>query len=93
MTLKALPQLAHFHRSSFSRKPCLVSSLGQPVVVEVALPGAAIHTSDEMAWCALNYYHRRINPSAHAMESQACLKGNVPPADVLAVVPLSEFRV
>lgn len=76
--------------SSSKRK---LTSLGQPVVVEVALPGAEIRTSYEMAWCAMNYHHRRINPSAHAMESEACFKGGVPPADVLAVVPLSEFRV
>lgn len=66
--------------------------IGEPVVVEVALPGDRIHTYCEMAWCALTYHHRRVNEGAHPMESEACLQGSVPTADVLDVVPLSEFR-
>lgn len=69
-----------------------LAKLGQPVVVEVALPGDQIQTYSEMAWCALNYYHRGINPSVHPIESEACFRGSVPPADVLSVVPLSQFQ-
>jgi hypothetical protein len=67
--------------------------LGEPVVVEVALPGNQIRSFYEMAWCALSYHHRRINPAAHPMESEACLLGGVSAEDVLAVVPLSRFEV
>lgn len=66
--------------------------LGSPVIVEVALPGDRIRTFCDMAWCALSYHHRRVNPLAHPMESEACLDGEVPPADVIGVVPLSDFR-
>lgn len=70
-----------------------LKKLGEPVVVEVALPGEQISTYFEMAWCAISYYHRRINPATYLMESEACLSGSVPPADVLAVVPLRQFEV
>lgn len=67
-------------------------SIGEPVVVEVALPGDQIRTCSDMAWCTLNYHHRRINPNAFPIESEACLSGSVPPADVLNVVPLRQFK-
>lgn len=65
--------------------------VGTPVIVEVALPGDRIITGYDMAWCALNSYHRTVNPSAHPMESEARLRGSVPAEDVLAVVPLPQF--
>lgn len=82
----------HMPLADDSSAKAKLAALGQPVVVEVALPGDEIQTYCEMAWCALNYFHRRVNPQAHPMESEACFKGAVPPSDVLAVVPLSEFR-
>ncbi len=70
-----------------------LKTLGKPVVVEVALRGTQIRTYCDMAWCALNYLHRRINPDAFEMESEACLDASVPPSDVLDVVPLQHFKV
>jgi hypothetical protein len=74
--------------SSAMRK---LATLGQPVVVEVALPGASLKTYSDMAWSVLSIYHRRVNPNAHPIESEACYEGAVPPDDVLQVVPLDQF--
>ncbi|WP_293500737.1 hypothetical protein [Roseateles sp.] len=65
--------------------------LGRPVVVEVALPGNRLRSFCDAAWCVLNYHHRRINPDAHAMESEGYVCDEVPPSDVLDVVPLKDF--
>jgi hypothetical protein len=69
-----------------------LAALGQPVIVEVALPGDRIRTFCEMAYCALSYYHRRVNPASHLMESEAYLLDGIRPLDVLSVVPLAEFN-
>lgn len=82
----------HMPLADDSSAKAKLATLGQPVVVEVALPGDEIQTYCEMAWCTLNYFHRTVNPRAYPMESEACFKGTVQPSDVLAVVPLSEFR-
>ena len=66
--------------------------LGEPVVVEVALPGDRIRTYCEMAWCAISYHHRRLNPDAFPMEAEACLLDSIPSVDVLASTPLRNFK-
>ncbi|MFG6432562.1 hypothetical protein [Roseateles sp. LYH14W] len=70
-----------------------LKTLGEPVIVEVALPGDAIRTYCDMAWCALNYHHRRINPDAYPMDSEAWLGSSVRQNDVLDVVKLQDFLV
>lgn len=75
--------------SSAMRK---LATPGQPVVVEVALPGDSIRTYSDMAWCVLSHYHRSINPGAHPIESEACLEGALAPEDVTGVVSMDEFQ-
>jgi hypothetical protein len=66
--------------------------IGRPVVVEVALPGDVLRAHYEMSLAVLSRHHATIRPDAYPYESEAHLRQTVPPADIIRVTPLSEFR-
>ncbi|RZU02170.1 hypothetical protein [Rivibacter subsaxonicus] len=69
-----------------------LEAIGQPVVVEVSLPGAVLEAQHPMAMAVLSHYHRTIRPDAHLYESEARLRQAVPAADVIRVTQLHEFQ-
>jgi hypothetical protein len=68
-----------------------LAAIGQPVVVEVSLPGDALKAGYPMAMAVLSQHHRSVRPNAQLYESEARLRQGVPATDVIRVTPLREF--
>lgn len=68
-----------------------LESIGTPVIVEVALPGDSLTAYYQMSRAVLSQYHRRVNPNASPVYSEANLRKNIPPEDVISVIPLETF--
>lgn len=69
-----------------------LETIGQPVVVEVSLPGNVLKAGHPMGIAVLSHYHRTIRRDAHLYASEARLRQAVPAADVIRVTPLHEFK-
>lgn len=69
----------------------VLEAIGRPVVVEVALDGAALTARYPMSYAVLSSYHKQLRPDAAPYESEASWKGPVSAADVLQVTPRQDF--
>lgn len=69
----------------------VLSKIGNPVVVEIAVDGDLLKAGHPMSYAVLSQHHRRLRPDAYEYKSEANWKREVPPGDVLKVTPLSAF--
>jgi len=68
-----------------------LEEIGQPVIVEVSLPGDSVNARYEMAITVLSHHHAKIRDDAYPYQSEACLRQAVPPEDIVKVTPLRDF--
>lgn len=69
-----------------------LQAIGQPVVVEVSLPGDGLTARYSMELAVLSQYHRTIRPDAYPYQAEAQMNQAVPAKDVICVTPLHEFQ-
>ena len=70
-----------------------LGAIGEPVIVEVSLPGAAVRAHQAMSTMLLSAYHRfkRNDSFLHAAETS--VKCPFDASHILAVTPLADFRI
>ena len=68
-----------------------LESIGQPVVVEIEVPGSEVRFPGVLAKHVLSLYHAGINPDAFVYPSETSMRQPVPPQAIIKVTPLSEF--
>jgi hypothetical protein len=66
-------------------------NIGEPVVVELAVPATDLICFSGLARYALTCHHRRLNPTAHQEEAEAYIKRSVAASEVLEVTSLARF--
>lgn len=70
-----------------------LEQIGRPVVVEVAVLGGNLKAMYPMSTALLSQHHQTIRGDAHPFKSEAVWRQPVPPGDVIAVTPLSDFSI
>lgn len=68
-----------------------LQTIGQPVVVELALPGSELHCFQPLARFVLSCHHKRLNPDISRPRAEARFKRDVAPLEVLQVTPFASF--
>ena len=76
------------------RYPCIAEKLrtiGQPVVVELAVPAIDLHFFQPLARYVLSCHHKRLKPTVDRPEAEARLKRQVLPSEIIRVTPRANF--
>jgi hypothetical protein len=68
-----------------------LQTIGQPVVVELALPATDVHCFQPLARYVLSCHHKTLNPAIGRPGAEARLKRDVAASEVLQVTPFANF--